>query len=293
MRISTQYQFDRYSHEVNRASEKYFNAQRTVSTGKRIEAFSDDVLGATTTVSMRALRKGIEGYDDNLKQAKVSLSVSDNALSETTAIINQANQLAIQGANSPTDQTGRQGMVSQIRELQRRLLDVANTRGQSGQYVFGGQKNDTPPLTVSGAVATFNGDTNPILVETDPTNTLQANITAGPQFKELYDRLETLKTNLEGGNLGAISGISLGELQDSLRKFNDMRGQVGARLQTVDIMSNQNSRRTDELSAGISDIEDVDLSEAILNYKKAEAAYQGALTVASKGFELSLMNFIR
>jgi flagellar hook-associated protein 3 FlgL len=293
MRISTQYQFDRYSHEVSRASEKYFNAQRTVSTGKRIEVFSDDVLGATTTVSMRALRKGIEGYNDNLKQAKVSLSVSDNALSETTAIINQANQLAIQGANSPTDQTGRQGMVSQIRELQRRLLDVANTRGQSGQYVFGGQKNDTPPLTVSGAVATFNGDTNPILVETDPTNTLQANITAGPQFKELYDRLETLKTNLEGGNLGAISGISLGELQDSLRKFNDMRGQVGARLQTVDIMSNQNSRRTDELSAGISDIEDVDLSEAILNYKKAEAAYQGALTVASKGFELSLMNFIR
>lgn len=292
-RISTAYQFDTYASDIRRASESYFDAQRRVSSGKRIERMSDDPLGASLSLNMKTLKKGIEGYASNLKLAKGVLGTSEQALSEVSDMLKRANTLALSGANAATDQNARTAMIQEIDAIQSRLVTLGNSRGPSGQYVFSGQKNDTPPFTTSGSGIQYNGDHNNIAIETDPTATMPITTQGDPLFTDIYNRLETLKTNLAGGNIGGITGVSIAEIQNSQKSVDAARGQVGIRLSTIQTMLDHYDRRTDELTTGISDIEDVDMSDAIVRYQQTMTAYQAALQVASKGYSLSLMDFIR
>jgi len=68
---------------------------------------------------------------------------------------------------------------------------------------------------------------------------------------------------------------------------------VGARLRTVDDLTERYIRMSDEFTKHISDVEEVDVDQAIMQYRLAETAYTAALQVASQGFRLSLMDFIR
>ena len=70
------------------------------------------------------------------------------------------------------------------------------------------------------------------------------------------------------------------------------RGYVGTKLQSVATLTDNYSKRITDLTGSVSDIEDVDLSAAIEKYTLAQTAYQAALSVASQGYKLSLLNFI-
>jgi flagellar hook-associated protein 3 FlgL len=72
-----------------------------------------------------------------------------------------------------------------------------------------------------------------------------------------------------------------------------MRGYVGTRMQTAEQAINHHTRRLDDLTARISQLEDVDIAEAVLEYKTAETAYQAAMQSISVGSQLTLMDFLR
>lgn len=293
MRISTAYQYSTYTGDIQRAQESMVLAGQQVSTGKRVTKPSDDPLGTSRSLTLRSYKAATQQYQENLQTAKGYLSYSESALSDTYDMVKQAYSLAVSGANSATDQTGRAAMAQQITTMQQRLVQLANTRGPSGQYIFAGQKSTTQPYTQSGTTVTYNGDANPVNVEIGQGEVMQVNTTAEPMFSDLYNKLETLKNNLNGGNVGAISGVSINDMQTAMANISSARGIVGGNLQKVSDYDTQYTKRVDDLTEGISDIEDVDISQAIVSYQQAQNAYQAALSVASKGFQLSLMDFIQ
>lgn len=293
MRISTAYQFESYTSDIRAAQERMSIAGRQVTTGKRLLNPSDDPLGTARILTMRSYKAATEQYSNNLNGAKGVLGYNEEALGSLHGGVQRAYALAVQGANSATDQVGRNAMAQEITEIQSRLVQIANTRGPAGQYLFAGQDNDSAPYTVSGATLTFNGDSNPVVVEVGPTETMQVNSIGEPMFSDTYNKLETLKNNLLGGNVGAISGVSINDMQAAMKTINAERGQVGAKLRQVDDYNAQYTRRVDDLTQGISDIEEVDVAQAITSYQLAQTAYEAALRVASQGFQLSLMDFIQ
>lgn len=293
MRISTAYQYDSYQRDIQVAAEKLSTISQQLATGKRINQPSDDPVGVGQSLTLHSLQSGIQQYMSNLNTAKGSLGYIDNAASSMSDLLNQAYQLAVQGASSTTDQVGRDAMVQQITSLQSQLLNVANTQGPNGGYIFAGQKADTKPYTINSGALVFNGDVKPINVEVGPGQMLQANAPGEPTISAMYNNLEQLKSDLTGGQVGAISGIDITNIQDSLAAISNLRGNVGARMQTVTSMTSQWQVRSDDLTKNISDVEDVDLSAAMVQYQQANQAYTAALTVAGQGSRLSLMDFIQ
>ncbi len=293
MRISTAYQFETYSADMRRAQERLAIAGRQVSSGKRVERPSDDPLGTSRILQMRSYKSATEQYTKNLNVGKGTLGYTEEALGSAFSSISRAYTLAVQGANGATDQAGRNAMATEISTIQERLLQIANTRGPSGGYVFAGQNNGSVPYTVSGNALSFAGDSNPIVIEAGPNETMQVNAPGEPLFSETYAKLETLKNNLLGGNVGALSGVSIDEMKGAMDSISAIRGQVGARLRQVDEYSQQYTRRVDDLTQSISDIEEVDIAQALTNYQLAQTAYEASLRVASQGFNLSLMDFIQ
>jgi len=292
MRISTSYKYDTLQFDIQNAADRLATITQQVATGKRINQPSDDPVGVGQTINMRSLQSAMEQYQSNLNTAKGSLGTVDNTASDITDLLNQANQIAVSGASGTTDQIGRNAMAAQITSLQARLVDLANTKGPDGSYIFAGQKTNTKPYTINAGGLVFNGNVNPIRVETGPGETVQANVPGEPMISDLYTRLESLKSNLTGGQVGAISGIDLANLKSSLDTVSNMRGDVGARMQTVQDMTSQWQRRSDDLTKNISDVEDIDMSAAMVQYQQATQAYQAALTVAGQGFRLSILDFI-
>lgn len=293
MRISTAFQYETAMRDVATAQERYIETQRQVSTGKKLNVPSDDPVGAATVLIIGSLQSAIGQYKKNIGTAKGYLGFTDGALEGSSTVMKRAYELAVRGATGTVDQTGREGMVREIDELQKRLVALGNTRGPSGQYIFAGQSTDVQPFTVSISGVSFNGDANDVLIEAGPGQTVTANVSAGQTLTDAYNALESLKNNLIGGNTGAISGVDITALQNSDATLNRLRGTVGARLQTVDALQSDHDRRTEELTSRASDIQDIDFSEAVMKFRLAETAYQAALGAASQGFRLSLMDFIR
>ena len=293
MRISTGYQFDQYSAQIAASQARYVRAQLQGATGKRINVPSDDPAGTATVLHVRALKSAAAQYQTNVVRAKGVLGFTESALGEAATIGRRAYELTLQGANSITSQTGRDAMVTEITEMQRRLVDLANTQGPLGEYVFGGQKNDARPFSVTGTTLTYNGDAGAIQVETGPVDTLTVNTQGNPLFVDAYAELEQLKIDLTGGNISALSGPRIEGIQRVLNNVQQERGVVGSKLRTVDELTLRYQRMQDDFAKHISDVEEVDIDQAITQYRQAEVAYQAALQVASQGFRLSLMDFIQ
>ncbi len=292
MRISTHYQYDTYQLDIQKATERMAELSRQLSSGKRINLPSDDPVGVGHTISMRSLQAGMTQYQSNLNLAKGTLDFTDTTVGDITDLVRSAYSLAVQGASSTTDQTGRNAMVSQISSIQSRLIDLANSQGPNGAFLFAGQKTGTKPYTLTGSTLVYNGDTNSILVEGGPGDMITASSSGEPTITDLYNRLDSLKSNLTGGQVGAISGVDIANIQSSLDTLGTLRGDIGARLQSIDNLSSQWQRRSDDLTKNISDIEDVDMSSAVVQYQQAQLAYTAALNVAGQGSRLSLMDFI-
>lgn len=291
-RISTAYQYSTYQREIREAERRYFDAHRQVTTGKRINSASDDPSGANFILGARGLRSAAEQFTANLGVAKQYLAFTASALDDGHTLLREAYTIAVRANQTTVDQETRNGLALQVEEMQRRLLDIANAQGSGGQFLFAGQKPNTKPFDLSSGSLTFNGDNDEIRVETSANETLAISTPGERLFRKAYEALGELAKNLRSGVTGSTES-DIRNLQERMTDFRTEWSLAGAKLNRVDELVHSHERRIDELVSQISDVEDIDLSAAILSYQQAQNAYAAALQVGSQGLQLSLLDFIR
>ncbi|HLO99880.1 MAG TPA: flagellar hook-associated protein FlgL [Fimbriimonas sp.] len=293
-RVSTGYQFQKLQSQVHRAGLTYFEAQKRVSTGKRINDISDDPNGFSQVVSMRSVKSGLAQYSTNLDRAKTWFTLSESAMNETSTLLNRANALAISGANATVGQGERTAMAVEVTSIRDRLVQLSNTRNANGDYLFAGTATDTKPFTVSGNTIVYAGNNGQVKVEAAPGELMTLSQSSVPTlFQETYDKLTGMINALNSNDGSYLSNTTLTEVQESIQQFNQARGELGTKVRTLELYKNDHARRIEELTSNVSDIEDVDLAQAITDYQSAQTAYQAALQMTSQGSRLSLMDFIQ
>jgi flagellar hook-associated protein 3 FlgL len=255
---------------------------------------SDDPAAIEPLVSMRSLKASMDQYNSNLKVASNTFAASENAFSEVATILNRANQLAISGGTATASSTQRQAMADEIKSLRERIISLGNTKAANGDYIFSGTNLDVKPFQDNGTVVTFQGDTMNRFIESGPGERINLTLANSKQaFMDSITRLDALQTALTMGDQATLNGPMLTDLKSSQDAFNQLRGEIGMKTQSLQATKTNFERRSLDLTQGISDLEEVDLSQAITDMKKAETAYQAALQVTSIGSKLSLMDFIR
>ena len=292
-RISTFYQYDASLSQIQKSGNAYFAAQRRVSTGKRINDLSDDPTGVSNVISMASVKAGLAQYSANLDRANSWYTTTENSLTEATTLLNRANALTVSGATATVGQSGRQAMASEMTSIRDRLVQLANTKDGNGDYIFAGTATKTAPFSASGGVLTYNGDLGTSKVEAAPGQTVDLSL-PGTQsfFTTTYKTLTDTITALQNNDTSTLSNASLTNIQAALQSSNLSQGEVGNRVRTISEYQGDQTRRIQELTKGISDVTDVDLTQAITEYQSAQTAYQAALQMAGQNGKLSLMNFI-
>ncbi len=293
MRVTSGHIYDNSKRNIQGNFAEMVKWQNQLSSGKRVTKLSDDAAQSGLLLRQRSLKSAISQYDSNLRIAKDYTGNSETQLTEMQGILRKGYELAVQGANSTVDQPARLALADQVVQMQKRLVDLANGKGNDGQYLFAGQLTDTQPYTISGNTITYNGDANGIRIETSPGQTMKVNIAGGQDFINAYNQLESLRVNLIGGQPGVISGMNVDALKAQTDRFSQLRSEAGIAMQQVRDLESMNARRMDELTEGISAIEDVDFADAVTELSRAQTAYQASLQVASNSFNLSLMDYLR
>jgi flagellin-like hook-associated protein FlgL len=292
-RVSTFYQYSASLSQIQKSGDAYFAAQRKVSTGKRINDISDDPTGVSNVISMASVKAGLAQYSSNLDRANSWYTTTENSFSEASTLLNRANALTVSGATATVGQNERSAMASEMTSIRDRLVQLANTKDGNGDYVFAGTATKTTPFTANGGTLTYNGDLGTSKVEAAPGQMMNLSL-PGTQsfFQTTYKTLSDTITALQNNDQSTLSNTSLTNIQAGLQTSSLSQGEVGNRMRLVTDYQSDQTRRIGELTKGISDVTDVDLSQAITDYQSAQTAYQAALQMAGQNGKLSLMNFI-
>ncbi len=306
--------------------------QMQMATGRKFFRPSDDPVGSARSLQIRRSISRIQQYQRNAQDANAWLRETETVLMQIKDIIQNASELAIQGANGPLSDSDREAVAVAIRGLQDQLVLAGNT-SFAGRYIFGGSNTETPPFSVDAGVLYYNGkELNTldagVLGELDDLakermiydlgSGLQLDAGTGmPVIKgvnvafpgcnvtgygqdpdglpnSLYSILEDIAVIFETGN-DASSQIQpyIGKLQEKLEGVLTQLTDIGERTKFLDFMEGRLEDAHLNYVTRQSEIEDVDQARAIIDFSMKEAVYRSALAIGARIIQPSLVDFLR
>lgn len=288
MRVANKTIYDTVTYNLGSCTQKLNKANEIVSSGKRINNLSDDPVGLTQALKVKSAISNLEQMQRNISCGNSWLASSESALTHVQDIISETKVLCIQMANATIDSVQRLSAAGTVQNLFDEIISLANTN-IAGSYIFSGSKTDTTPFSDNG---TYNGNSNAFTVKIGKDATIEVGSDGGAVFGYIFSTMADLKTSLETNDVGGIQDAMSdldGHFDDISAKISD----VGSKMNRMDvkekIFEDIIFANTDRLSK----IEDADMTEAIMELKAREFAYQAALSSSAKLMTLTLMDYMK
>ncbi|HCT7897975.1 TPA: flagellar hook-associated protein FlgL [Enterobacter cloacae] len=151
MRLSTLYMYKNSADSMIKRMSQSNDAYLRMSAGKTLLKASDDPAAATDAVKHQDALAKLEMYSNVRSRVRGALEYQDNILNGVgnllTTTLKEKIVAAKTGSYSPED---RQALGEEIKGIRANLLDLANNRDASGNYIFSGFKTDTPAFDEDG-----------------------------------------------------------------------------------------------------------------------------------------------
>ena len=263
--------------------------QEQLSSGRRVSQPSDDPSATGASMQLRSQRRADEQYLRNIEDATGRLNVTDGALTQISDRIQRAQALLTQSRDGALDSNGQAAIAAELTSIRDEVIGQYNTRWLD-RPIFGGTVQGSNAIDPN--TGTYLGNDAPILARITRDSTLRVDtqgISAGADT--LPGVLAQAATDV-ASNPSAVAS-DLDALGTELSKVLTSLGDVGARAARLDTTkTNVDSERLD-FTSRISENEDVDLPQTIMNFQSQQVAYQSALGAASKVLQTSLMDFLK
>ncbi|WP_088009524.1 flagellar hook-associated protein FlgL [Indiicoccus explosivorum] len=262
--------------------------QDQLTTGKKVNRPSDDPVVAMKGIGYRTQLDKVQQFQRNLGEAHSWLDSTDDTLDKVGSAIHRANELMISAADGTKTPQDRAMIAEEIKQLQEHVQDLANTK-IGDKFIFSGTKTDTP-LSANGAIGTDAAFDKPVEFEVFDGVTVQVNTNARQLFTDMNKTFDDMLTNLDTGeNLDQ----SIGEVQGQLDSLLEMRANVGARQNRVELMENRLATQEIIATKQMSENENIDYEEVITEMITQESVHRAALSVGAKIIQPTLVDFLR
>jgi flagellar hook-associated protein 3 FlgL len=288
MRVANKSVFDASKYQLAKVAEELNNANLIVATGKRINKLSDDPVGVTQGLNIKAALANIEQLGRNISLGNLWLASSESAMSQTQGIVSELKALSVQMASATTDAASRNSAAQIVQNMLAEIVTLANT-DVSGRYIFGGTKTDAAPFSQNG---TYSGNNDAFTIKSGKNATIEVGSDGSAAFGTLFTTLSAFQTALETNDVSGIQNAMTG-LDTNFDAITEKISYVGAQMRRIvvkgTILENMKLSSTERLS----EVEDADITEAIMNLKSVEFAYQATLASSARVMTLSLVNYLQ
>jgi flagellar hook-associated protein 3 FlgL len=308
-RTSTAGQSQYLLSQITQASAQLNKTQAQVASG----LVSTDYAGLGDKVSLleaaRTAANKATAYQANTTQAVNQADLQDSQLSSLSDLANQLRQAittSVANNDGSTLMATAQGIFDQASQ-------ILNTKDANGNYLYGGDKDNTPPLNVTSlsqlaslpsVSSAFSNGTLKKSVMVGDGQSVQVGVLASDVGSSLMQTLQDLAGFDAGssGNFAATPNLTeaqndflTGELPTAIGAASDINAAAASNgfvyNQLQDAASQQSSMAT--LYQGfVSNIQNVDMPTAITQLNQNQTALQAALQVTAQLNQVSLLNYL-
>lgn len=284
---------------ANRA--RMTKTQREISSGERITKPSDDPFGTGRTLQLSAELEGFSQYKENVNDGSGWVTATETALNQISEVVQRARELLVQGGNDSNGQVAREGIAAEIEALTEAVKQEANVT-YDDRYIFSGTETETRPYEL-GENDEYSGNEGSVVrvIGTGVSLGINVNIKevlgegAGAEDNKLLDVLRDIATDLRGGteeNAENLRGTDLERLSSNLDELTRVRAVVGATTNRLTSASTRLEQLEESSLTQLTNVRDVDMSEALINYSTEQNAYEAALKAAADVIQPSLLDFL-
>ena len=281
-------------------------SNRQVATGKVAANYAG--YGDKTAV-MEAARSASARADANAAtamQAAARLDLQDTQLTQLSEVANQI-RVALTKAAADGDTTA---LMSQLETYLDQVVGLMNAKDANG-YIYGGDNNQTAPVVISSlaelaalpAVAdAFVNGTIKTEVKIGESHNVEVGLLASDLATDLFTLLRQV-AQFDAGVNGPFSGSNTAAQQsfiestiptavDVQRGVNTQAAANGMHFQMVDQATEQLKATSVVYKGFVSNIEDVDIAQALAELNQNQVALQAAFQVTSTLNRLSLLDYL-
>ena len=277
--------------DIQNVQSQLTETQDRLSSGKQLTKPSDDPFGTSRALLYRGELASNNQYQSNVNEATSWLNTTDTALGSISDDAARARDLLLQGANGSMSQTDKDAIASELDQLADSIKTAGNTQ-YAGSYIFSGTKTSTQPFTIGGA-DTYNGDTTSINREIGQNVTVPVNVTGDTVVSPVLAAIRQAAVDLRTGGTPANLGTSdLNALDAASDNISETRAIVGARQNRMASALSRLQQINVAQSQQLSDTEDADMAQTMIDFSTQSAVYQAALKAGANLIQPSLMNFL-
>jgi flagellar hook-associated protein 3 FlgL len=279
--------------------------QAQLATGKKIQVPSDDPVVAARALKLRTDVAELQQYQRNLKDAQSWLEMTESALSDINDILQRVREIIVgsDGIESPED---LQATKNELIQLRTQLINIGNS-AYAGRYIFTGFKTDRKLFNDDGTFAVDVSNTEQIFYQIGLADSININVLGGDLFNngadiapgdvdtnpgKLIQDMNDLIQAFDDADYGAISSMAK-NFSDNLDNVLRLRADAGARINRLELTANRMLNDTTNFTRLMSENENVDMTETIMNLKNEENVYRASLAGGARIIMPSLIDFLR
>ena len=280
MRVSTLSNFLFLTSQAQKHLQNISKLIREISTGKKSDLYTSEPEKVTELVSVKWDISKVQQYEDNIKFAKGILLTADDVSGNVYDTLVTVKEKLVEAANAHSDGE-YQTLKQELLELKNRLLQYANTR-VGDYYIFAGNKYNSQPFDADG---NYSGGENDFYIKVSDKDSsilfADGSQAFGDKNSNVFDVIQNAIDNITDQ---ATVEQAIAEIEKYLSKVDTLRAKIGANEQKLEGYYTTYSEILDNLKKRQSDIEGVDVDEAISDYQLANTTYQAILSVLGKEF---------
>jgi flagellar hook-associated protein 3 FlgL len=276
--------------------------QRQLATGRKINLPSDNPAGLVKSLRLRTNLVEGEQYLANINEGINFMETTDAALGNLNSIMQRIRELAVNAANGTNDDSARRAIADEIKELTDQITIVANT-SYGSKYIFAGTNVTQQPCQEDSDPDTFKwtGNNEALQLEIGVGVKLTINLTDSSMNNffvgngsdpGVIDFCRGLVSDIETGNLDAVNA-ALTTADKFIDNLLTARSTIGAKVNRLELQQSRLDSTQISYTSLLSQNEDADIAEVIMNLKMQESVYRASLAAGARIIQPSLVDFLR
>jgi flagellar hook-associated protein 3 FlgL len=279
--------------QINKNLAQYVDLQQQITTGYKTQRYEGMADESAMTINMANNDQLLTQYMKSGDIANSRLSGMGNAVSNILDIVTRFRAQLLQAMTADQADDGRIDIVADgaLKEV-----EAALNTDLGGVYLFGGTRNDVPPVDLSDPIRNANGTYYTgagelMQARVDANTVLSYGATADRQgFRDLVASLQRVTSG--SASLTELEA-ALDDLNASLTDLTQMQAELGHQMKVAEGAKTRNDAIKATVEIQLGNLRDVDISAAMVKLTQREAILQASYAVVARSNQLSLINYLR
>lgn len=295
---------------LNKNSSEMLKLQEQISSGKKISRPSDSPMIANESEILRSDVERLAHYAKNIDIAQNMAADAETALMDINRSIQNVKELILQASNGTQSLQEREDIITEIEQNKEQIISLLNT-ASSDKYIFGGYNTKVPPVESDTGTIMYNGtelsSIDDVTADAYKNELVSIRISKGTELNVSMTVLDIV--GYGDGNLfqtiDEITGkmstdtfdpadieTEMGTLENHFNNVLNKCSEMGGKEKRLDMVEDQINETIFGSENLLSEVEDVNIEEAIINYELAKQAYNATLAVSAQNIKMTLLDYL-